>query len=84
MLQRVDDMVLTVSQPVWEYLLSQFGGGPAVNRLYVCATCQTNTEKLIARQKTELDTFVRLNQMFQVLRLREETYIASRRDDETI
>jgi len=65
LLQRVDDMVLTVSQPVWEYLLSQFGGGPAVNRLYVCAACQTNTEKLIARQKAELDTFVRLNQMFQ-------------------
>ena len=66
MLQRVDDMVLTVSQPVWEYLLSQFGGGPAVNRLYACVTCQTNAEKLIARQKMELDTFVRLNQMFQV------------------
>ena len=66
LLQRVDDMVLTVSQPVWEYLLSQFGGGPAVNRLYACVTCQMNAEKLIARQKMELDTFVRLNQMFQV------------------
>ena len=58
-------MVLTVSQPVWEYLLSQFGGGPAVNRLYACATCQSNADKLVARQKAELDAFVRLNQMFQ-------------------
>uniref|UniRef100_A0AAZ3RH05 Ubiquitin carboxyl-terminal hydrolase n=1 Tax=Oncorhynchus tshawytscha TaxID=74940 RepID=A0AAZ3RH05_ONCTS len=50
---------------VWDHLYSRYGGGPAVNHLYVCHTCQTEIEKLEKRRKTELDMFVRLNKAFQ-------------------
>ncbi|MGH0119559.1 UNVERIFIED_CONTAM: hypothetical protein FKN15_032384 [Acipenser sinensis] len=43
----------------------RYGGGPAVNHLYVCHTCQTEIEKLEKRRKIELDMFVRLNKAFQ-------------------
>uniref|UniRef100_A0A4W5LKG0 Ubiquitin carboxyl-terminal hydrolase n=1 Tax=Hucho hucho TaxID=62062 RepID=A0A4W5LKG0_9TELE len=42
-----------------------FGGGPAVNHLYVCAICQVEIEALIKRRKVEIDTFIRLNKEFQ-------------------
>ncbi|XP_064649642.1 ubiquitin carboxyl-terminal hydrolase 20-like [Lineus longissimus] len=61
----VDDMVTAVSQPVWEFLHETFGGGPAVNHLYQCVTCQTELEKLKKRQKHEMDTFIRLNAEFK-------------------
>lgn len=38
----------------------RYGGGPAVNHLYVCHTCQMEIEKLEKRRKTELDMFVRV------------------------
>lgn len=41
-------------------LLFRYGGGPAVNHLYVCHTCQTEIEKLEKRRKNELDMFVRV------------------------
>uniref|UniRef100_A0A8C2PXR6 Ubiquitin carboxyl-terminal hydrolase n=1 Tax=Cyprinus carpio TaxID=7962 RepID=A0A8C2PXR6_CYPCA len=43
----------------------KYGGGPAVNHLYVCHTCQNEIEKLEKRRKNELDMFVRLNKAFQ-------------------
>uniref|UniRef100_W5M7P3 Ubiquitin carboxyl-terminal hydrolase n=1 Tax=Lepisosteus oculatus TaxID=7918 RepID=W5M7P3_LEPOC len=61
----IEDLVLMLPQNVWEYLYSRYGGGPAVNHLYVCHTCQTEIEKLEKRRKTELDMFVRLNKAFQ-------------------
>uniref|UniRef100_A0AAY5KUL0 Ubiquitin carboxyl-terminal hydrolase n=1 Tax=Esox lucius TaxID=8010 RepID=A0AAY5KUL0_ESOLU len=45
--------------------LSLFGGGPAVNHLYVCAICQVEIEALAKRRKVEIDTFIRLNKEFQ-------------------
>ncbi|CAB1318836.1 unnamed protein product [Coregonus sp. 'balchen'] len=36
----IDDLVVILPQNVWEYLYNSFGGGPAVNHLYVCAICQ--------------------------------------------
>lgn len=39
----------------------RYGGGPAVNHLYVCHTCQTEIEKLEKRRKSELDMFVRVS-----------------------
>uniref|UniRef100_A0A6Q2Y4Z0 Ubiquitin carboxyl-terminal hydrolase n=1 Tax=Esox lucius TaxID=8010 RepID=A0A6Q2Y4Z0_ESOLU len=42
-----------------------FGGGPAVNHLYVCAICQVEIEALAKRRKVEIDTFIRLNKEFQ-------------------
>ncbi|KAI5612618.1 ubiquitin carboxyl-terminal hydrolase 33, partial [Silurus asotus] len=61
----VDDLVVMVPQNVWDHLYSRYGGGPAVNHLYVCHTCQLEIEKLEKRCKNELDMFVRLNKAFQ-------------------
>lgn len=38
----------------------RYGGGPAVNHLYVCHTCQLEIEKVEKRRKNELDMFVRV------------------------
>ncbi|XP_068608688.1 ubiquitin carboxyl-terminal hydrolase 20 [Brachionichthys hirsutus] len=62
---RVDDLVVIVPQNVWEHLYSSFGGGPAVNHLYMCAICQVELEALAKRRKTEIDTFIKLNKEFQ-------------------
>ncbi|XP_077442295.1 ubiquitin carboxyl-terminal hydrolase 20 isoform X2 [Vanacampus margaritifer] len=61
----IDDLVVIVPQNVWEYLYNSFGGGPAVNHLYVCAICQVEIEALGKRRKTEIDTFIMLNKEFQ-------------------
>uniref|UniRef100_A0A8C9WYU0 Ubiquitin carboxyl-terminal hydrolase 33 n=1 Tax=Sander lucioperca TaxID=283035 RepID=A0A8C9WYU0_SANLU len=61
----IDDLVVMLPQNVWDHLYSRYGGGPAVNHLYVCHTCQIEIEKLEKRCKSELDMFVRLNKAFQ-------------------
>uniref|UniRef100_A0A8C8HD64 Ubiquitin carboxyl-terminal hydrolase n=1 Tax=Oncorhynchus tshawytscha TaxID=74940 RepID=A0A8C8HD64_ONCTS len=61
----IDDLVVILPQNVWEYLYNSFGGGPAVNHLYVCAICQVELEALAKRRKVEIDTFIRLNKEFQ-------------------
>ncbi|XP_023671612.1 ubiquitin carboxyl-terminal hydrolase 33 [Paramormyrops kingsleyae] len=61
----IDDLVLMLPQNVWDHLYSRYGGGPAVNHLYVCHACQMEIEKLEKRRKAELDMFVRLNKAFQ-------------------
>ncbi|KAI7813347.1 ubiquitin carboxyl-terminal hydrolase 20 [Triplophysa rosa] len=61
----VDDLVVILPQNVWEYLYNRFGGGPAVNHLYVCAICQVEIETLAKRRKQEIDTFIKLNKEFQ-------------------
>ncbi|KAM8850892.1 ubiquitin carboxyl-terminal hydrolase 33 isoform 2-T2 [Spinachia spinachia] len=61
----IDDLVVMLPQNVWDHLYSRYGGGPAVNHLYVCHTCQIEMEKLEKRRKSELDMFVRLNKAFQ-------------------
>uniref|UniRef100_A0A674B338 Ubiquitin carboxyl-terminal hydrolase n=1 Tax=Salmo trutta TaxID=8032 RepID=A0A674B338_SALTR len=61
----IDDLVVMLPQNAWDHLYSRYGGGPAVNHLYVCHTCQTEIEKLEKRRRTELDMFVRLNKAFQ-------------------
>ncbi|XP_044189495.1 ubiquitin carboxyl-terminal hydrolase 20 isoform X1 [Thunnus albacares] len=63
--QYIDDLVVIVPQNVWEYLYNSFGGGPAVNHLYMCAICQVEIEALAKRRKTEIDTFIKLNKEFQ-------------------
>uniref|UniRef100_A0A8K9UNI9 ubiquitinyl hydrolase 1 n=1 Tax=Oncorhynchus mykiss TaxID=8022 RepID=A0A8K9UNI9_ONCMY len=61
----IDDLLVMLPQNAWDHLYSRYGGGPAVNHLYVCHTCQTEIEKLEKRRRTELDMFVRLNKAFQ-------------------
>uniref|UniRef100_A0A4W3JJD8 Ubiquitin carboxyl-terminal hydrolase n=1 Tax=Callorhinchus milii TaxID=7868 RepID=A0A4W3JJD8_CALMI len=61
----IDDLVVILPQNVWEYLYNRFGGGPAVNHLYVCSICQVEIEALAKRRKMEVDTFIKLNKAFQ-------------------
>ncbi|XP_053325258.1 ubiquitin carboxyl-terminal hydrolase 33 [Spea bombifrons] len=61
----IEDLVVMLPQNIWDYLYSRFGGGPAVNHLYVCHMCQTEQEKIEKRRKMELETFIRLNKAFQ-------------------
>ncbi|XP_076139813.1 ubiquitin carboxyl-terminal hydrolase 20 [Alosa pseudoharengus] len=61
----IDDLVVILPQNVWEYLYNSFGGGPAVNHLYLCAVCQVEIEALAKRRKMEIDTFIKLNKEFQ-------------------
>uniref|UniRef100_A0A668AFX7 Ubiquitin carboxyl-terminal hydrolase n=1 Tax=Myripristis murdjan TaxID=586833 RepID=A0A668AFX7_9TELE len=61
----IDDLVVILPQNVWEYLYNSFGGGPAVNHLYMCAICQVEIEALAKRRKVEIDTFIKLNKEFQ-------------------
>ncbi|TRY59534.1 hypothetical protein DNTS_012229 [Danionella cerebrum] len=61
----VDDLVVILPQNVWEYLYNRFGGGPAVNHLYICAICQVEIETLAKRRKLEIETFIKLNKEFQ-------------------
>uniref|UniRef100_A0A3Q3DPH3 Ubiquitin carboxyl-terminal hydrolase n=1 Tax=Hippocampus comes TaxID=109280 RepID=A0A3Q3DPH3_HIPCM len=61
----IEELAVVVPQNVWDHLYSRYGGGPAVNHLYVCNTCQIEVEKLEKRRKSELDMFVRLNKAFQ-------------------
>ncbi|XP_063067032.1 ubiquitin carboxyl-terminal hydrolase 20 isoform X2 [Engraulis encrasicolus] len=61
----IDDLVVILPQNVWEYLYNSFGGGPAVNHLYMCTICQVEIEALAKRRKMEIDTFIKLNKEFQ-------------------
>uniref|UniRef100_A0A8B9PHM4 Ubiquitin carboxyl-terminal hydrolase 20 n=1 Tax=Apteryx owenii TaxID=8824 RepID=A0A8B9PHM4_APTOW len=61
----IDDLVVILPQNVWEYLYNRFGGGPAVNHLYVCSICQVEIEALAKRRRIEIDTFIKLNKAFQ-------------------
>ncbi|XP_053549308.1 ubiquitin carboxyl-terminal hydrolase 33 [Bombina bombina] len=61
----IEDLVVMLPQNIWDNLYCRFGGGPAVNHLNVCHTCQTEQEKLEKRRKFELETFIRLNKAFQ-------------------
>lgn len=42
------------------FLSLSFGGGPAVNHLYMCAICQVEIEALAKRRKMEIDTFIKV------------------------
>ncbi|XP_048457508.1 ubiquitin carboxyl-terminal hydrolase 33 [Rhincodon typus] len=61
----IDELVVMLPQNVWDYLYSRYGGGPAVNHLYTCQTCQIEIEKVEKRRKVELEMFIRLNKAFQ-------------------
>ncbi|XP_054836038.1 ubiquitin carboxyl-terminal hydrolase 33 isoform X2 [Eublepharis macularius] len=61
----IEDLVIMLPQNIWDNLYSRYGGGPAVNHLYICHTCQMETEKIEKRRKTELEMFIRLNRAFQ-------------------
>ncbi|CAG0892429.1 unnamed protein product [Cyprideis torosa] len=51
------NMILEVSQTVWEYLHSTFGGGPPCNRLFDCQICDEELRRLKERRDTEYDEY---------------------------
>ncbi|XP_046362270.1 ubiquitin carboxyl-terminal hydrolase 20-like isoform X2 [Haliotis rufescens] len=61
----VEELAQPLNQAVWEFLYNRFGGGPVCNYLYACQTCQRELEQLRYRQKTEMETFIQLNEDFQ-------------------
>lgn len=61
----VRELVEDMPQPIWEYLHDTYEGGPAINHLYLCTTCQCELEKLKKRQRFEMDTFIQLNSEFK-------------------
>uniref|UniRef100_A0A8C4IZ79 Ubiquitin carboxyl-terminal hydrolase n=1 Tax=Dromaius novaehollandiae TaxID=8790 RepID=A0A8C4IZ79_DRONO len=61
----IEDLVVMLPQNIWDNLYSRYGGGPAVNHLYVCHTCQIESERIEKRRKNELEMFIRLNRAFQ-------------------
>ncbi len=42
-------------------LFFRYGGGPAVNHLYACATCQAEMEQLERRRREEMQTFIKVS-----------------------
>lgn len=48
-------------------IFHRFGGGPAVNHLYVCAICQVEIETLAKRRKVEIDTFIKVSKLLQMI-----------------
>uniref|UniRef100_A0A8C0EWD2 Ubiquitin carboxyl-terminal hydrolase n=1 Tax=Bubo bubo TaxID=30461 RepID=A0A8C0EWD2_BUBBB len=61
----IEDLVVMLPQNIWDNLYSRYGGGPAVNHLYVCHTCQIESERIEKRRKNELEMFIRLNRAFR-------------------
>lgn len=59
----IEDLVLMLPQNIWDNLYSRYGGGPAVNHLYICHTCQIEAEKIEKRRKTELEIFIRVKEV---------------------
>lgn len=61
----VEQLVVLLHQPVWQYLHERFGGGPACTHLIDCKTCEMELENLKNRQRTEMESFIQLNEKFQ-------------------
>ena len=60
----ISDLVIELPPVLWEYFHSKFGGGPAVNHLQSCETCQMEEVALKKRRENELNTFKRLAEAF--------------------
>lgn len=52
-----DRLVVSLPQPLWDFLFRKFGGGPACNHLFECDICRQKDDALNRRQKYELDAF---------------------------
>ncbi|CAF4874443.1 unnamed protein product [Pieris macdunnoughi] len=52
-------------QPLWEFLHTHFGGGPAVTHAHECGACARAQHKLRARREAELTAFGDLHALFQ-------------------
>ncbi|XP_073810999.1 ubiquitin specific protease 20/33 [Musca autumnalis] len=57
----IQQLAVPISQNLWEFLYSKFGGGPAINMLFECEVCKRAAEALAQRQHYELSVFQRYN-----------------------
>ncbi|VDD80261.1 unnamed protein product [Mesocestoides corti] len=53
----LDEHVAPISLDLWNFVLSQFGGGPLVTSLQPCEVCVQKLELLDSRRNTELKSF---------------------------
>uniref|UniRef100_H2ZZD0 ubiquitinyl hydrolase 1 n=1 Tax=Latimeria chalumnae TaxID=7897 RepID=H2ZZD0_LATCH len=61
---KMEDLVVSVPQDTWEHLQKRYSGGPEVNHLHVYEVCYIEPGDLQNQRKSELETFVRLNNKF--------------------
>uniref|UniRef100_A0A1I8P8M3 ubiquitinyl hydrolase 1 n=1 Tax=Stomoxys calcitrans TaxID=35570 RepID=A0A1I8P8M3_STOCA len=57
----IHQLAVPISQHLWEFLYSKFGGGPAINMLFECSECKRAAEALAQRQHYEHSVFQRYN-----------------------
>ncbi|XP_061392039.1 ubiquitin carboxyl-terminal hydrolase 33 [Musca vetustissima] len=57
----IQQLAVPISQNLWEFLYSKFGGGPAINMLFECEVCKRAAEALAQRQHYEHSVFQRYN-----------------------
>lgn len=57
----ISQIAVPISQPLWDYLYRNFGGGPAVNIIFECEICKRAAETLARRQQYELNEFTKYN-----------------------
>ncbi|XP_037947694.1 ubiquitin carboxyl-terminal hydrolase 20 isoform X2 [Teleopsis dalmanni] len=55
----LNQIAVPVSQPLWDYLYSIFGGGPVINMIFECEVCKRAIEALERRQNYELLVFTK-------------------------
>ena len=70
-------LVVTIPQPLWDFLYRKFGGGPACNALFPCDVCKKVAERLSQRQHEELERFTDLNNDFQFTEVHQTIYAIS-------
>ena len=61
----VSDLLIPISQELWDFLYEKFGGGPVCNHPVECDTCKIRAKDLENRQKNELRIFSELWDEFQ-------------------
>ncbi|XP_005177144.1 ubiquitin carboxyl-terminal hydrolase 20 [Musca domestica] len=57
----IQHLAVPISQNLWEFFYSKFGGGPAINMLFECEVCKRAAEALAQRQHYEHSVFQRYN-----------------------
>lgn len=61
----VSDLLIPISQELWDFMYEKFGGGPVCNHPVECDTCKMRAKDLENRQKNELRIFSELWDEFQ-------------------
>lgn len=61
----VSDLLIPISQELWDFMYEKFGGGPVCNHPVECDTCKIRAKDLENRQRSELRTFSELWDEFQ-------------------